>query len=113
MPRKSEADQYTKFLDSQSADLASGNTTVKPKTSGAKRPGRPKKENVSGSSPFLGRVAATGKITKNNLKKNLEASYTANLKEHDDFVHVWKWMHKKNVECINDLNVKISHYRSF
>lgn len=86
MPRKSEADQYTKFLDSQSADLASGNTTVKPKTSGAKRPGRPKKENVSGSSPFLGRVAATGKITKNNLKKNLEASYTANLKEHDEWL---------------------------
>ena len=35
------------------------------------------------------------------------------LKEHDDFVHVWKWMCHKNVECINDLNVKINRYRSF
>jgi Mn-containing catalase len=37
----------------------------------------------------------------------------SNLKEHDDFVHVWKWIYHKNVECINDLNVKINRYRSF
>ena len=37
----------------------------------------------------------------------------SNMKEHDDFVHVWKWMCHKNVDCINDLNVKISRYRSF
>ena len=37
----------------------------------------------------------------------------ANMKEHDDFIHVWKWMCQKNVDCINDLNVKINRYRSF
>lgn len=74
MPRKSKDDQYQKLLDPQTVELLNGG---KKEYTGKKHTGRPKKENVSASSPFLGRVAATGKITKNNFKKKLEEDYAA------------------------------------
>ena len=40
-------------------------------------------------------------------------SIMSSLTEPDEFIPVWKWMCHKNTGCINDLNVKINHYRSY
>ena len=46
------------------------------------------------------------------LMKEGHSIMTAKM-EHDEFVPVWHWMVRKYTECINDLTVKVSRYRSY
>ncbi len=71
MPRKSEQDQFTNLLDPVSAEMA---LCEKPIEVSTKKPGRPKNSEKKGSSATLGKNVTSGKLTKNNQKKQLESS---------------------------------------